>query len=155
MWRYREALHVPPGDAVTLGEGMTPLVAADFGDVGSVHFKLDYCNPTGSCTTFAPLAFYISSELLLLMMMMMLLLCVSCVADKDRGASVLMSHLQWMGGRCSQPLTQVKDDSSGNAGSALACYAARCNIPCEIYTPSCTSEGKLCQVPKETCTRGG
>jgi hypothetical protein len=37
-------------------------------------------------------------------------------------------------------------DSSGNAGTAVAAYAARAGIPCEIYVPATTSPGKVAQL---------
>lgn len=48
LWRYRHSLPLPPGAApVTLGEGGTPLVAAQV-DGRTVHFKLECLQPTGS-----------------------------------------------------------------------------------------------------------
>ncbi len=48
LWRYGEALPVQSAsDAVTLGEGMTPLVPAA-GPWGEALFKLDFLMPTGS-----------------------------------------------------------------------------------------------------------
>ena len=50
MWRYRHTFPLPPAaQPVTLGEGGTPLVAAQL-DAGGpvVHFKLESLNPTGS-----------------------------------------------------------------------------------------------------------
>lgn len=48
IWRYREALPLPPGLApVTLGEGWTPLVDGEW--LGRpVRFKVESLNPTGS-----------------------------------------------------------------------------------------------------------
>src|SRR5260221_2392440 len=50
LWRYREVL--PPGDPVTLGEGMTPLVhAARLGasmGLRRLYVKDEGLNPTGS-----------------------------------------------------------------------------------------------------------
>ena len=43
LWRYEEVLPVPAADAVTLGEGFTPLV-----EVGGVLVKDEARNPTGS-----------------------------------------------------------------------------------------------------------
>jgi threonine synthase len=37
-------------------------------------------------------------------------------------------------------------DSSGNAGTAIAAYAARAGIPCEVYVPEATSAGKVAQL---------
>jgi threonine synthase len=48
VWRYAKALLVPRADGiVSLGEGWTPLVAADWAGAG-VSFKLDFMMPTGS-----------------------------------------------------------------------------------------------------------
>jgi len=60
---------------------------------------------------------------------------------KDRGASVLVSKLKELGVR------EVVEDSSGNAGAALAAYCARAGIDCHIYAPAYTSPGKLRQIP--------
>ncbi len=59
---------------------------------------------------------------------------------KDRGASVLISHARSIG------VERVVEDSSGNAGSAIAAYCARAGIACEIYVPEDTSPGKLAQI---------
>ena len=59
---------------------------------------------------------------------------------KDRGASVLISHARSIG------IERVVEDSSGNAGSAVAAYCARAGIECEIYVPADTSPGKLAQI---------
>ena len=108
LWRYREAIPVDDDAlAVSLGEGMTPLVPFD--DAASEHYlKLDFISPTGSY--------------------------------KDRGASVLISKLRELG------IREVVEDSSGNAGAAIAAYCARAKIGCTIYCPSSTSKGKLAQI---------
>jgi threonine synthase len=59
---------------------------------------------------------------------------------KDRGAAVLVSHLQAMG------IHRVVEDSSGNAAAALAAYAARAGIATEVFCPASTSAGKLAQI---------
>lgn len=59
---------------------------------------------------------------------------------KDRGASVLLSKLVELGVR------EVVEDSSGNAGAAVAAYSARARIGCTIYCPASTSKGKLAQI---------
>ncbi|RMG67638.1 MAG: pyridoxal-phosphate dependent enzyme, partial [Bacteroidetes bacterium] len=51
---------------------------------------------------------------------------------KDRGAAVLMSQARTLGVR------QVVQDSSGNAGCAVAHYAAVAGIACDIYVPAST-----------------
>ena len=59
---------------------------------------------------------------------------------KDRGATVLLTHLKMLGVR------EVVEDSSGNAGAAIAAYCARAGIRCTIYCPESTSKGKLKQI---------
>jgi threonine synthase len=59
---------------------------------------------------------------------------------KDRGAAILMSHLQEMG------IQRVVEDSSGNAAASLAAYAARAGIDIEVFCPASTSPGKLAQI---------
>lgn len=59
---------------------------------------------------------------------------------KDRGATVLISKMKEWG------VQKVVEDSSGNAGSAIAAYCAKAGIGCEIYVPNSTSSGKLIQI---------
>jgi threonine synthase len=59
---------------------------------------------------------------------------------KDRGATVLVSKVKELG------VEKVVEDSSGNAGSAIAAYCARGGIECDIYVPQKTSPGKLVQI---------
>ena len=59
---------------------------------------------------------------------------------KDRGAAVLVSKAAEIGVR------HVVEDSSGNAGCAIAAYCARAGIACDIYVPEATSEAKLAQI---------
>lgn len=108
QWRFRAALALED-DAVivSLGEGMTPLVAADW-DGADARFKLDYLNPTGSF--------------------------------KDRGVSTLVSWLRQAG------IGEVVEDSSGNAGAALAGYCAHAGIDCRIFVPADTPPGKVVQM---------
>lgn len=47
LWRYRKALLVDAADAVTLGEGWTPLVPGEWDGV-PVLYKLEFMMPTGS-----------------------------------------------------------------------------------------------------------
>lgn len=106
LWRYAEALPLAEPAAITLGEGMTPLVSAP--GRPDVRLKVDYLMPTGSF--------------------------------KDRGA-VLMAALA-----ASLKVDRMVADSSGNAGTAVAAYAARAGIPCEVYVPGTTSAGKVAQL---------
>lgn len=108
LWRYRHTLPIPPEvPPVTLGEGMTPLVEARWGDL-PLFFKCEFLNPTGSF--------------------------------KDRGTTVLVTALAAAG------VTQVVEDSSGNAGSSLAAYAARAGIRATVYVPAHTSPAKRAQI---------
>ncbi len=59
---------------------------------------------------------------------------------KDRGATVLISKMKEWG------VKKVVEDSSGNAGSAIAAYCAKGGIECDIYVPQNTSSGKLIQI---------
>ena len=59
---------------------------------------------------------------------------------KDRGVSVMVN---WLLGR---EATKVVDDSSGNAGASLACYAARAMIDSCIYVPASAPEPKKIQI---------
>jgi len=47
LWRYRKALLVDAADAVTMGEGWTPLILGEWDGV-PVHYKLEFMMPTGS-----------------------------------------------------------------------------------------------------------
>ena len=59
---------------------------------------------------------------------------------KDRGASLIVTHAAEMG------VASLIEDSSGNAGAAIAAYAARAGIACDIYVPSHASAGKQAQI---------
>lgn len=59
---------------------------------------------------------------------------------KDRGAFVLINKLKELG------IKEVVEDSSGNAGAAIAAYCAAAGIKCTIYLPAATSAGKIKQV---------
>lgn len=59
---------------------------------------------------------------------------------KDRGSSVLISELKKLG------ITEVVEDSYGNAGVSLAAYAAAAGMKCTIYLPKNTNEAKIRQI---------
>lgn len=59
---------------------------------------------------------------------------------KDRGASVLISKIRELG------IREVVEDSSGNAGCAIAAYCARADIKCHIYVPTNTAAAKIAQI---------
>ena len=58
---------------------------------------------------------------------------------KDRGNAVVVSALRTL------VPTHFFEDSSGNAASSLAGFAARAGIPCTVYAPATASAGKLVQ----------
>ena len=99
MWRYAEVL--PAREAVSLGEGMTPLVAATRLGRGmgleALSIKDEGLNPTGSF--------------------------------KARGMSVAVSRAKELGAKA------LAAPTAGNAGGALAAYAAQAGIPCVIVMP--------------------
>ncbi len=59
---------------------------------------------------------------------------------KDRGAFVMVNVMKALG------ITEVVEDSSGNAGAAFAGYCAAAGIKCHIYLPESTSPGKIKQI---------
>lgn len=59
---------------------------------------------------------------------------------KDRGAAMLISAA-WSGAA-----TAFVEDSSGNAGAALAAYAAAARMSAEIFVPADAPAGKLSQI---------
>jgi threonine synthase len=56
---------------------------------------------------------------------------------KDRGATTTLSRALELG------VDRVVEDSSGNAGAAIATYAARAGIDAEIYVPASVKDSKL------------
>ncbi len=105
LWRYRAALPVASGEtAVTLGEGMTPLIelphlAKDVG-VRRLWVKDEGVNPTASF--------------------------------KARGLMMAVTRAKAL------RLPGVCVPTAGNAGIALAAYAAAAQMPCRIYAPETT-----------------
>jgi threonine synthase len=59
---------------------------------------------------------------------------------KDRGTTVLVSHLKSLG------VTRVLEDSSGNAGASLSAYAAAAGLACRILVPETASYPKIAQI---------
>ena len=59
---------------------------------------------------------------------------------KDRGMTVMVSHLRAAG------LTEVLEDSSGNAGASLSAYAAAAGMKCRILVPETASFPKIAQI---------
>ncbi len=102
MWRYAEVL--PARETVSLGEGMTPVVAARrLGmrvGLDGLYIKDEGLNPTGSF--------------------------------KARGMSAAVSRAKELGAKA------LAAPTAGNAGGALAAYAAQAGIPCVIVMPADT-----------------
>lgn len=65
---------------------------------------------------------------------------------KDRGAAALVAHCKAIG------VDTVVQDSSGNAGHAVAAYCARAGISCEIYVPEGTSPKKIALIEAHGAT---
>jgi threonine synthase len=65
---------------------------------------------------------------------------------KDRGATTTLSRAAELG------VDRVVDDSSGNAGAAMATYAARAGIDAEIYVPASVKESKLTAIERAGAT---
>ncbi len=59
---------------------------------------------------------------------------------KDRGASVMLSKIRELGVR------KIVEDSSGNAGAAIAAYSAKARVDCQVFVPAKTSPGKVRQI---------
>lgn len=59
---------------------------------------------------------------------------------KDRGAATLLSAVRRYG------LEEIVEDSSGNAGAAVAAYAAAAGVGAKIFVPEKTGRGKITQI---------
>lgn len=59
---------------------------------------------------------------------------------KDRGVSVMVNWLAAMGAEI------LIDDSSGNAGASIACYAGRAGLESTIYVPESAPDPKKAQI---------
>jgi threonine synthase len=107
MWRYAEVL--PAREAVSLGEGMTPVIharrlGARMG-LDALYVKDEGLNPTGSF--------------------------------KARGLSAAVTRAKELGAKA------LAIPTAGNAGGALAAYAAAAGIPCVIVMPSDTPSANM------------
>src|ERR1700726_4654819 len=107
LWRYREVL--PPGNPVTLGEGMTALPPASRSgaSMGLQHLyvKDEGLNPTGSF--------------------------------KARGMTAAVTRAKQLGAKI------LAAPTAGNAGGALAAYAAAAGIPAGIVMPAATPSANV------------
>ena len=107
MWRYAEVL--PALEAVSLGEGMTPVIharrlGARMG-LDALYVKDEGLNPTGSF--------------------------------KARGLSAAVTRAKELGAKT------LAIPTAGNAGGALAAYAAAAGIPCVIVMPADTPSANM------------
>ncbi len=105
LWRYREFLPLPPQVApVTLGEGMTPLLA---------------CSRLGRSLGLSFLLVKDESQL-------------PTGSFKSRGMTVAVSMARHFG------IKRLAIPTAGNAGGALAAYAARAEIETFVFMPEDT-----------------
>jgi threonine synthase len=107
MWRYAEV--VPAREAVSLGEGMTPVIlarrlGARMG-LDALYVKDEGLNPTGSF--------------------------------KARGLSAAVARAKELGAKT------LAIPTAGNAGGALAAYAAAAGIRCVIVMPADTPSANV------------
>ncbi|MEW6749588.1 MAG: pyridoxal-phosphate dependent enzyme, partial [Candidatus Latescibacterota bacterium] len=133
IWRFADALPTLP-DPVSLGEPETPLVplAPSPGGAGAgascvplergadeplLPPDLDGIRVLAKCEFVLPTGSY-----------------------KDRGAAVLATWLRHLG------VPEAVEDSSGNAGAALAAYAGRAGIRLKVFCPASAAAGKLVQI---------
>jgi threonine synthase len=65
---------------------------------------------------------------------------------KDRGAATTLSRAVELG------VDTVVEDSSGNAGAAIATYAARAGVDAEIYVPADVKQSKLRAIARAGAT---
>src|SRR6195256_5696293 len=65
---------------------------------------------------------------------------------KDRGTAVMLNHLIEVG------VGAIHEDSSGNAGSSIATYAAAAGLPCRIYVPAAAARGGAAPAPRQAVT---
>jgi threonine synthase len=59
---------------------------------------------------------------------------------KDRGTAVMMNYLR------QQNIDYILEDSSGNAGSSIATYAAFMGMRCRVVVPAAAPQGKKTQI---------
>ncbi len=59
---------------------------------------------------------------------------------KDRGTAVMLTVARELG------VTEIVEDSSGNAGASVSAYAARAGIKCHIFAPATAPVAKIKQI---------
>ena len=72
--------------------------------------------------------------------------CFPTGSFKDRGATTTLSHAKALG------VDRVVEDSSGNAGVAIATYAARAGIDAEVFVPADAKPGKIRPIERAGAT---
>ena len=122
LWAFEAFLPVgdDPTDRVTLGEGMTPLVDADGAQRGSTDAGGDGRSDETRWNASFKLEYVFPTG-----------------SFKDRGATTTLTRATELG------VDRVVEDSSGNAGAAIATYAARAGIDAEVYVPADAKPSKL------------
>ena len=118
LWAFDDliAAGADPRNRVTLGEGLTPLVDAD----RSRGPGDDAGREAAPWDASFKLEYVFPTG-----------------SFKDRGATTTLTRARELG------VERVVEDSSGNAGAAVATYAARAGIDAEIYVPADAKESKL------------
>jgi threonine synthase len=64
---------------------------------------------------------------------------------KDRGMTVLVSYMAWLG------VKKAIEDSSGNAGASFAAYCSRAGVEGRVYVPDYSSGPKRAQIEAYGC----
>jgi threonine synthase len=72
--------------------------------------------------------------------------CFPTGSFKDRGAATTLSHAVELG------VEGVVEDSSGNAGAAIATYAARAGLDADIFVPADAKPGKIRPIERAGAT---
>ncbi|MFC7072361.1 pyridoxal-phosphate dependent enzyme [Halovenus rubra] len=72
--------------------------------------------------------------------------CFPTGSFKDRGAATTLSHAVGLG------VDHIVEDSSGNAGAAIATYAARAGLDADIYVPADAKPGKIGPIERAGAT---
>ena len=138
LWAFEAFLPVgdDPADRVTLGEGMTPLVDPDRtvgkedgrdgesddrdGESDGRDGESDDRDAIDPWNAAFKLEYVFPTG-----------------SFKDRGATTTLTRASELG------VERVVEDSSGNAGAAIATYAARAGIDAEVYVPADVKASKL------------
>jgi len=119
LWRYAEVL--PNDPAVSLGEGMTALVHAERLGASIVCGQGGVCGKGGRCGKGGLQRLYVKDEGL-----------NPTGSFKARGMTTAVSRAKQLGAKA------LAAPTAGNAGGALAAYAAAAGIPAVIVMPADT-----------------